>query len=162
MHDENYYKVEGAVLTIGQVGKRSGVAASALRFYEKKGLIKSIRNAGGQRRYSREVLRRVAVIKTAQRLGMPLGEIAAAFSDLPERRTATMEDWLQLSSNWRKNLDARIERLSLLRNQLDDCIGCGCLSLKCCPLRNPHDVAAEEGPGALLFEQPPAKEDIAT
>ena len=152
MIDRSDYKVEGAVLSIGQVEKRSGVAASALRFYEKKGLIQSTRNAGGQRRYFREVLRRIAVIKTAQRLGMPLEEIAAAFSALPEQRTPTIEDWQALSSRWQQLLNERIKRLTLLRDQLDDCIGCGCLSLKACPLRNPGDVAGEEGAGAILFE----------
>lgn len=152
MIDRSDYKVEGAVLSIGQVEKRSGVAASALRFYEKKGLIQSTRNAGGQRRYFREVLRRIAVIKTAQRLGMPLEDIAAAFAALPQQRTPTTEDWQALSSRWQQLLDERIKRLTLLRDQLDDCIGCGCLSLKTCPLRNPGDVAGEEGAGAILFE----------
>ncbi|RUO34827.1 redox-sensitive transcriptional activator SoxR [Aliidiomarina soli] len=152
MADEPNYKVEGAILSIGQVEKRSGVAASALRFYEKKGLITSTRNAGGQRRYFREVLRRVAVIKAAQRLGMPLEDIAAAFSALPDGRTPTVEDWHNLSTRWRSQLDERIERLQLLRDQLDDCIGCGCLSLKACPLRNPHDIAGEGSQGASLFE----------
>lgn len=152
MIDRSDYKVEGAVLSIGQVEKRSGVAASALRFYEKKGLIQSTRNAGGQRRYFREVLRRIAVIKTAQRLGMPLEDIAAAFAALPQQRTPTAEDWQALSSRWQQQLDERIKRLTLLRDQLDDCIGCGCLSLKACPLRNPGDVAGEEGAGAILFE----------
>lgn len=153
MGDEKQYRVEGAILSIGQVEKRSGVAASALRFYEKKGLISSTRNAGGQRRYFREVLRRVSVIKTAQRLGIPLEEIAREFSALPQGRAPTAQEWQRLSSHWRMQLNQRIERLTLLRDQLDDCIGCGCLSLKTCPLRNPNDEAAEEGPGALMFEQ---------
>ncbi len=146
------YKVEGAALTIGQVAKRSGVATSALRFYESKGLIKSARNAGGQRRYGRDVLRRVAVIKTAQRLGIPLANIAQALSTLPKRRTPTTEDWHTLSTRWQDELNRRINQLTLLRDQLDDCIGCGCLSLGACPLRNPDDHAAEYGPGARLFE----------
>lgn len=146
-------KVEGDALTIGQVEKRSGVAASALRFYESKGLISSARNAGGQRRFSRDVLRRVAIIKTAQRLGMPLEEIAKALSTLPRRRTPTADDWRKLSTHWQSQLDGRIKQLSDLRDQLGECIGCGCLSLESCPLRNPDDIAAEQGPGALLFEE---------
>lgn len=153
MSERKQYRVEGAILSIGQVEKRSGVAASALRFYEKKGLISSTRNAGGQRRYFREVLRRVSVIKTAQRLGIPLEEIAREFSALPQDRAPTTQEWQRLSSHWRMQLNQRIERLTLLRDQLDDCIGCGCLSLKTCPLRNPNDEAADEGPGALMFEQ---------
>ncbi|MDQ2077122.1 redox-sensitive transcriptional activator SoxR [Marinimicrobium sp. ABcell2] len=152
MNDNQSYKVEGGVLTIGQVEKRSGIAASALRFYETKGLIKSSRNAGGQRRYSRDVLRRVAVIKTAQRLGIPLADIAKALSALPKRRTPTMNDWQKLSTLWQNQLDARIEQLKRLRDQLDDCIGCGCLSMETCPLSNPDDVAGEHGPGAIVFE----------
>ncbi len=152
-HDKvDDYRVEGTALTIGQVAKRSGVAASALRFYESKGLIKSARNAGGQRRYARDALRRVAVIKTAQQLGIPLAEIAQALSALPKRRTPTAEDWHTLSTRWQAELNRRIEQLTLLRDQLDDCIGCGCLSLEACPLRNPGDHAAEYGPGARLFE----------
>ncbi len=144
--------VEGTALTIGQVAKRSGVAASALRFYESRGLIKSTRNAGGQRRYRRDVLRRVAVIKTAQKLGLPLADIAQALSALPKRRTPTAEDWHTLSTRWQEELNRRIHQLTLLRDQLDGCIGCGCLSLEACPLRNPDDHAAEYGPGARLFE----------
>jgi len=138
-------------LAIGEVAARSGVAASALRYYEAEGLISSKRSAAGQRRFSRDVLRRVAVIKTAQRLGMPLGEIKAAFATLPARRTPTTEDWQKLSRRWHKRISIQIEQLTRLRDHLDDCIGCGCLSLASCPLRNPQDIAAEAGPGARLF-----------
>jgi MerR family transcriptional regulator, redox-sensitive transcriptional activator SoxR len=147
-------RVHGSALTIGQVAKRSGIAASALRFYESKGLIISARNAGGQRRYPRDVLRRVAVIKTAQQLGIPLAEIAATLSSLPKRRTPTTEDWRGLSSSWKADLSRRIERLILLRDQLNECIGCGCLSMECCPLQNPDDQAADYGPGAVVLEHP--------
>lgn len=140
-------------LTVGQVAARAGVAVSTLHFYESKGLIHSWRNAGNQRRYPREVLRRVAVIKVAQRTGIPLAEIQAALSSLPENRTPTAADWKRLSARWRDALDARINSLVRLRDQLDGCIGCGCLSLKACPLRNPWDELADEGPGARLLEE---------
>lgn len=143
------------VLTIGQVAARSGVATSALRFYESRGLIKSVRNPSGQRRYSREILRRVAVIKTAQNLGITLSAIGKALSTLPENRVPTSADWQKLSTHWKGQLDRKITQLTLLRDQLDDCIGCGCLSLESCPLLNPDDIAAKEGSGAVLFEQIP-------
>ncbi|MCH8550882.1 MAG: redox-sensitive transcriptional activator SoxR [Natronospirillum sp.] len=146
-------KVTGNVLTVGQVAKRTGVAASALRFYEAKGLISSWRNDGGQRRFSREVLRRVSVIKTAQRLGIKLSDIAESLSALPRNRTPTPEDWRQLSRHWQQHLDQRIEQLTLLRDQLDGCIGCGCLSLDICPLQNPDDEAAKAGPGPVVFNE---------
>lgn len=131
---------------------RSGVAVSALRFYESKELIKSFRTAGGQRLYQRGELRRVAIIKAAQRLGIPLTDIAQALAALPDTRTPTAADWRKLSSRWKQQLDERIEQLSRLRDDLDGCIGCGCLSMKDCPLRNPGDQAAKAGPGARLFE----------
>lgn len=152
MSNDHSRRVNGDTLAIGQLEKRSGVAASALRFYESKGLISSVRNAGGQRRYSRDVLRRVAIIKTAQRLGVPLVDIAKALATLPQRCTPTTDDWNRLSMHWRSQLDWRIKQLTNLRNQLEECIGCGCLSLESCPLRNPGDIAADEGPGARLFE----------
>lgn len=139
-------------LSVGEVAKRSGIAVSALRFYETKGLIKSHRNAGNQRRYPREVLRRVAIIKVAQRIGIPLAEIREAFSALPENRTPTTDDWGRLSQQWREHLDDRIACLTKLRDHLDSCIGCGCLSLEACPLRNPWDELSEQGPGARLLE----------
>lgn len=135
-------------LSVGELARRSGVAVSTLHFYEAKGLIGSSRNAGNQRRYSREVLRRVAVIKVAQRVGIPLAEIAEALESLPQRRNPTAADWAALSARWREGLDQRIEKLLMLRDQLDGCIGCGCLSLEACPLRNPGDQLAAEGPGA--------------
>ncbi len=140
------------MLSVGEVAQRSGVAVSTLHFYEAQGLIKSWRNTGNQRRYAREVLRRVAVIKVAQRTGMPLAEIRDALATLPESRTPSTEDWEKLSTRWRANLDDRINRLTRLRNQLDGCIGCGCLSLEVCPLRNPWDKLAEQGPGPRLLD----------
>ncbi|MDE1995294.1 MAG: redox-sensitive transcriptional activator SoxR [Rhizobiaceae bacterium] len=140
------------LLTVGEVAARSGVAVSALHFYEQKGLIASIRSRGNQRRYGREVLRRVAVIKVAQRVGIPLAEIQQALDTLPQSRTPTAADWQVLSAQWKGELDARIKRLQGLRDQLDGCIGCGCLSLSHCPLRNPFDTLAEEGPGPRLLD----------
>lgn len=139
-------------LSVGQVAERSGVAVSALHFYESKGLIRSHRSAGNQRRYARDVLRRVAVIKVAQRIGIPLAEIRAALDGLPLNRSPTAADWAQLSSRWRDELDARIDTLSRLRDQLSDCIGCGCLSIKACRLRNPWDTLAEQGSGPRLLD----------
>jgi MerR family redox-sensitive transcriptional activator SoxR len=137
---------------VGDVAARSGVAVSTLHFYESKGLIKSWRNQGNQRRYPREVLRRVAIIKVAQRTGIPLASIRKTLARLPDRRTPTAEDWKKLSADWRSDLNDRIDRLIRLRDQLDGCIGCGCLSLGICPLRNPWDKLAEEGPGPRLLD----------
>lgn len=139
-------------LSVGEVAERSGVAVSAVHFYESKGLIQSQRNAGNQRRYSRDVLRRIAIIKVGQRLGIPLAEIQQAFAALPEQRTPTASDWQKLSARWRADLDERIARLTLLRDQMSSCIGCGCVSLRDCPLRNPWDELSERGPGAHLLE----------
>jgi MerR family redox-sensitive transcriptional activator SoxR len=143
----------GRELTVGEVARRSGVAVSALHFYESRGLIRSLRNRGNQRRYPRDVLRRIAVIKVAQRVGIPLASIGEALSSLPEQRSPTAADWSKLSARWKDELDARIHQLQQLRDQLTDCIGCGCLSIKACRLRNPLDELAEEGPGARLLEQ---------
>ena len=134
-------------LTVGQVAQRSGVAVSALHFYEAKGLIRSQRSAGNQRRYAREVLRRVAVIRTAQRVGISLEQIAAALASLPQRQAPTRADWSRLSRLWRDDLNLRIAQLEKLRDTLDDCIGCGCLSIKRCALRNPGDALARSGAG---------------
>jgi MerR family transcriptional regulator, redox-sensitive transcriptional activator SoxR len=142
-------------LTVGEVAERSGVAVSTLHFYETKGLIHSQRNRGNQRRYPRSILRRVAVIKVAQRTGIPLSEIADALSVLPHDRPLTVQDWRNLSETWRGQLDERIARLTKLRNQLDGCIGCGCLSMRECPLRNPLDALGEKGPGPRLLEPDP-------
>ena len=130
-------------LTVGDVAGRCGIAVSTVHFYESKGLIEGWRNAGNQRRFSRDVLRRVAVIKIAQRTGVPLTEIKAALDTLPVSRSPTAEDWRRLSAQWRGDLDQRIQQLTKLRDQLDGCIGCGCLSLASCPLRNPGDVLGE-------------------
>ncbi len=139
-------------LTVGQVAKRSGVAISTLHYYEAEGLIRSWRNQGNQRRYAREVLRRVAVIKAAQRSGISLASIREAMAALPGGRTPTAEDWQKLSAGWRADLNDRITRLTRLRDQLDGCIGCGCLSLGVCPLRNPWDELSKLGPGAHLLD----------
>ncbi|MEG2047744.1 MAG: redox-sensitive transcriptional activator SoxR [Comamonas sp.] len=134
-------------LSVGEVSSRSGVAVSALHFYERQGLIASSRTAGNQRRYARAVLRRVAVIKVAQRMGVPLAEIAQALAHLPGNRVPGKKDWGKLSSHWKEQLDERIATLTQLRNQLDSCIGCGCLSLKVCPLRNHEDCLGDQGAG---------------
>jgi MerR family transcriptional regulator, redox-sensitive transcriptional activator SoxR len=138
-------------LTVGQVASRSGVSVATLHFYESKGLISSWRNHGNQRRYPREVLRRVAVIKVAQRTGIPLASIHKALNSLPNGRIPTADDWKKLSAKWREELNDRIRSLSQLRDQLDGCIGCGCLSLGVCPLRNPWDKLAKQGPGPRLL-----------
>ena len=142
----------GGTLSVGEVAKRSGVAVSTLHFYEAKGLIFSLRTEGNQRRYPRGILRRVAVIKVAQRTGIPLASIQAALAELPDGRAPTADDWARLSGAWRAELDERIRRLTQLRDQMDDCIGCGCLSLKTCPLRNPQDTLGAQGPGPRLLE----------
>lgn len=140
-------------LGVGEVAARSGVAVSAVHFYEAKGLIFSRRNDGNQRRFPRETLRRVAVIKVAQRLGLPLARIAEALAALPKERAPSAADWRALSGRWRADLDERIARLTRLRDELDGCIGCGCLSTSECPLRNPMDALAEEGPGPRYLER---------
>jgi MerR family redox-sensitive transcriptional activator SoxR len=141
-----------AHLTIGQLSERSGVATSALRYYESRGLIASDRTSGNQRRYAQPMLRRVAFVRSAQRVGLSLEEIEEALSTLPEGRTPTKADWTRLSRSWRPRLDEQIERLVRLRDNLDGCIGCGCLSLRSCRLNNPDDEKAAEGPGAVLLE----------
>ncbi|EJL52923.1 redox-sensitive transcriptional activator SoxR [Rhizobium sp. CF122] len=140
------------LLTVGEVADRSGLAVSALHFYEAKGLISSIRSRGNQRRFGRDVLRRLGIIKVAQRVGIPLVEIQAAFDTLPQGRTPTATDWQRLSAVWKEDLDTRISRLIALRDRLTDCIGCGCLSVESCPLRNPDDRLAKDGPGPRLLE----------
>ena len=134
-------------LTVGDVARRAGVAVSALHFYERQGLIRSHRTAGNQRRYDRDVLRRVAIIRVAQDVGISLAEVGAALATLPEGRAPTREDWTRLSSGWTAVLDRRIAQLQRLRDGLGDCIGCGCLSLEHCPIRNPADRLGREGPG---------------
>ena len=135
------------LLTIGDFAARSGVAPSALRYYEREGLIRSTRTGGNQRRYQRTELRRVAFIKVAQQVGVSLDEIREALAALPESRTPTKADWTRLSARWRKRLDERIQLMERLRDQLTGCIGCGCLSLKRCTLINPEDRLAAIGPG---------------
>src|ERR1700761_1204084 len=134
-------------LTVGQLAQRSGVAVSALHFYEARGLIAARRTTGNQRRYPRAVLRRVAFIRASQRVGIPLARIRAALDTLPAGRTPTRRDWARLSEAWRRDLDERISELQDLRDRLADCIGCGCLSLTGCQLANPGDVLGRDGPG---------------
>lgn len=144
------------LFTIGEVAQRAGVATSALRFYETEGLIASVRNAGNQRRYDGDVWRRIAFVRSAQRVGLTLDEIRAALAMLPGERTPTKADWARLSRTWRPRLDEKIVELERLRDQLTSCIGCGCLSLRSCALSNPDDAAARLGPGAryLLGDEP--------
>jgi MerR family transcriptional regulator, redox-sensitive transcriptional activator SoxR len=147
-------------LTIGELADRSGVARSALRFYEDEGLIEAERTGGNQRRYARATLRRVAFVRAAQKIGLTLDEIRAALATLPEGRTPTRSDWERLSRQWRHLLDARIGELERLRDDLTGCIGCGCLSLQRCRLYNPDDRAAAYGPGArYLMGDPSASPD---
>jgi MerR family redox-sensitive transcriptional activator SoxR len=134
-------------LTVGQLAARAGVAVSALHFYEARGLIRSRRTTGNQRRYGRDTLRRIAFIRVAQRVGIPLATIGAALASLPEERTPTAADWARLSEDWRAELDLRIARLHQLRDDFTDCIGCGCLSLDRCRLANPGDRYGAGGPG---------------
>ncbi|HHC07823.1 MAG TPA: redox-sensitive transcriptional activator SoxR [Actinobacteria bacterium] len=135
------------LLTIGELAARVGVATSALRYYESLGLISSERTPGNQRRYRRATIRRVSVIKAARELGIPLATVAEAFEGLPDDRAPSAEDWVVLAEGWRAELDRRIESLVRLRDALDGCIGCGCLSLEVCILVNPEDRVAAEGPG---------------
>ena len=138
-------------LTVGEVARRAGVPISTLHFYEAKGLIRSRRSAGNQRRYPRAILRLIAIIRVGQTTGIPLAEIRARLDRLPKDRPVSSDDWAILSGEWRAALDERITLLTRLRDQLDGCIGCGCLSMRDCPLRNPGDSAAEDGPGARAF-----------
>lgn len=134
-------------LTVGEAAARSGVAVSTLHFYETKGLIRSHRTSGNQRRYDRDVLRRIAVIRVAQDVGIPLADIAATLAALPNGRTPTREDWVVMSRGWAAELDRRILQLQKLRDGLTDCIGCGCMSIEHCPMRNMGDQLGAEGPG---------------
>ncbi|HUO39737.1 MAG TPA: redox-sensitive transcriptional activator SoxR [Mycobacterium sp.] len=139
-------------LTPGQLAARSGVAVSALHFYEREGLIASRRTSGNQRRYGRDTLRRVAFIRMSQRLGIPLAKVRAALATLPADRVPTGKDWARLSAGWRQDLDDRIVHLQRLRDSLADCIGCGCLSLRSCALSNPGDLLAQRGPGPVRLQ----------
>lgn len=144
-------------LTIGELARRAGVATSALRYYEQLGLISSERTTGGQRRYTRATLRRIAFVRAAQQVGLSLDEAGAALGRLPEGRTPNKTDWNQVSATWLHRIDERIAELERLREQLDSCVGCGCLSLRTCKLYNPGDTAATRGAGArwLLGDTPP-------
>jgi MerR family redox-sensitive transcriptional activator SoxR len=142
------------LLTVSQVAERSGFAPSALRFYEREGLIHATRTAGNQRRYQRGVLRRLAFIRAARNVGLSLDEVAAALATLPDRRTPTRADWARLSRTWRQRLDDQVRALERLRDGLDSCIGCGCLSLKTCAIQNPADTARRRGPGAAYLPAP--------
>ena len=150
------------LISIGELAERAGVPHSALRFYEEQGLLKSVRTAGGQRRYARDMLRRVAFIRAAQAVGLRLEDIARALAQLPESRTPTRADWTRLSKRWRSVLDERIHALEALRDQLDQCIGCGCLSLTACRLYNPSDAAGARGSGPryLLGDSRPAVDSV--
>jgi MerR family transcriptional regulator, redox-sensitive transcriptional activator SoxR len=140
-------------LTVGEVARRSGVAVSALHFYERKGLITSHRTTGNQRRYDRDVLRRVAIIRAALALGIALSEVSSLFADLPKGAVPSREDWRRISSNWADVLDQRISILRKLRDDLGGCIGCGCLSMTHCAIFNPDDAAGQNSNGAVLLMQ---------
>ncbi len=142
------------LLTISEVADRSGFAASALRYYEREGLVQATRSPGGQRRYERHELRRLAFIAAARHVGLTLDEIRDALSLLPTGRNPTKADWAKISRSWRHRLDAEIAALESLRDGLDGCIGCGCLSLQRCRLSNPRDVVAPRGPGAVFLPEP--------
>lgn len=142
------------LLTVSEVAKRSGIAASALRYYEREGLIGAHRTGGGQRRYERHVLRRLAFIRAARHVGLTLEEIRDALGTLPDSRTPTKSDWARISRSWRTRLDEEIAALTQLRDGLDSCIGCGCLSLQRCAVSNPNDSAARYGSGALFLPKP--------
>lgn len=141
-------------LSVGQVAERAGVSVSALHFYERLELIFSTRTSGNQRRYDRSVLRRVAIIRAAQRAGIPLSLVAEVFAELPAQAVPTQADWQRLSQHWQVELDTRIAALEKLRGSLGGCIGCGCLSLTECGFVNPDDQVAHQGPGARAFDAP--------
>jgi len=142
------------LLSIGEVARRAGIAPSALRHYEAEGLLSAVRTAGGQRRYGRHVLRRIAFVRAAQQVGLTLDEIRSALATLPAERTPTRNDWTRLSQRWVARLDDQIAALTALRDGLTSCIGCGCLSLTSCALSNPDDAVSARGPGARFL--PPA------
>lgn len=141
-------------LSVGEVAERSGHSVSALHYYERQGLIVATRNRGGHRRYAPDVLRRLAFIRAARHVGLTLDEIRSQLALLPEGRTPTKADWTRISRSWRTRLDAEIAALVAVRDGLDSCIGCGCLSLRTCALSNPDDAAAERGPGAVYLPEP--------
>lgn len=143
--------------TVGRVAKRCGVKVSTLHYYERQGLIRSWRNEGNQRRYKADVLRRISVIKAAQKMGISLADIKSAFASLPNNRTPTKADWNKLAASWQAQLNARIRYLETLRDSLSGCIGCGCLSLNACPIYNPEDTLANDGEGAVILERDAAQ-----
>jgi MerR family redox-sensitive transcriptional activator SoxR len=151
-------------LSVGEVAERSGFAPSAIRYYEREGLIDAERSDGGQRRFDRSVLRRLAFISAARHVGLSLDEVRHALDQLPRSRTPTAVDWTRISKLWRARLDAEIHALVALRDGLDSCIGCGCLSLRRCAISNPQDVAASRGPGAAYLprqlRQPPSEKGM--
>jgi len=149
---------QNRLLTVGEVSRRAGVPVSTIHFYESKGLITSTRNGGNQRRFASVVLRYIAIIKVAQRAGIPLDEVKQALGRYPPGSKLTAAQWRAMSSHWREGLNDRITKLTRLRDELDSCIGCGCLSLSRCPLHNPQDRLGQEGPGARILERAQAKE----
>ena len=145
--------LEEANLSVGFVAKRCGIKVSTLHFYEEKGLIRSWRNQGNQRRYKRDVLRRISVIKAAQKMGVSLDEIKTVFATLPDKRTPNKDDWAKLSRKWQQQLNQRITYMEKLRDSLTGCIGCGCLSMTKCPIYNPEDILGEDGIGPLILDK---------
>ena len=139
------------LLTVGEIARRSGFAESAIRYYDRLGLLAATRTSGGQRRFERGTLRRLAFIRAARNVGLSLDEVAAALASLPAGRTPTKADWSRLSRGWRQRLDEQIAALIALRDGLDSCIGCGCLSLQRCAISNPADTAGSYGPGAAYL-----------
>ena len=146
-------QAEQAILSVGYVSKRCGVNVSALHFYEQKGLIQSWRSQGNQRRYKRDVLRRISIIKAAQKIGVSLDSIKQTFAGMPNERTPNKDDWAVLSANWQAQLDKKIAYMQRLRDSLGGCIGCGCLSMSSCPIYNPDDVLAADGPGPVILDR---------
>lgn len=142
----------GKEFSVGFVAKRCGIKVSTLHFYEQKGLIHSWRNQGNQRRYKPDVLRRVAIIKAAQKLGISLSDIKQAFSALPDKTTPNKQQWATMSASWQQALNEKISYMQRLRDSLDGCIGCGCLSMKSCPIYNPDDILAAKGPGPVILD----------
>ncbi len=148
------------LLTVGEIARRSGFAESAVRYYEGLGLLTASRTSGGQRRFERSTLRRLAFIRAARNIGLSLDEVAAALASLPAQRTPTRKDWAMLSRSWRQRLDDQIEALEALRDGLDSCIGCGCLSLDRCTISNPADTARADGPGAAYLPRRLRRESV--
>jgi MerR family redox-sensitive transcriptional activator SoxR len=149
----NSVNLEEPNLSVGYVAKRCGVKVSTLHFYEQKGLIRSWRNQGNQRRYKRDVLRRISVIKAAQKIGVSLENIKLTLAELPQQRTPDKKDWAALSKRWQVQLDQQIAYMQRLRDSLEGCIGCGCLSMKNCPIYNPEDKLAALGPGPVILDR---------